>query len=265
MYVDFVVNARRNVRICRREECESTGATKTLARAARLAETVAATFGVEVESVDVSECSSVRFAAIRRRAVYFVNICGKITHYAGPVHNAGVLPLTVQVANNFGRGTALYGPECNLLTSSTGSVTIFRAARDSQSVQDALGLALSPDSVARCDVHMMVASARLAQPVCLQSAGIDEGLQTDARWTAESVVKTEDGMHIKSVRLGAFDAAWMASLGAALVVPSSMLVNVTKNGSVNMFMSVRDTFRVGVEHEYRAVYEAVVAVVAMHS
>ena len=62
-----------------------------------------------------------------------------------------------------------------------------------------------------------------------------------------------------------FSATWVASLGNSLRVPTKILLNVTKNGGVNMFMSVQDTFRLDIEFEYQPMYQAVVDVVTMAS
>ena len=163
--------------------------------------------------------------------------------------------------NNFGRSSHLYGPGCNLTTGGSLNVTIFRAARCSRSIQRTLDHAVNPESIARMDVHMLVASARMAHPVCLHCATVDAAFARDARWSAQSVMKTEDGANTKSIQLTRIDPAWIGTLGAALCVPSSILVNVTKNGAINMFMSVADTFRGGVEDEYRPVYQALIDII----
>ena len=165
-----------------------------------------------------------------------------------------------QVRNNFGRSSHLYGPGCNLTTGGSLNVTIFRAARCTRSIQSTLDHAVNPDSIARVDIHMLVASARLAHPVCLQCATVDAAFARDQRWRAQSVVKTEDGANTKSIQLTCVDPAWIASLGG-ISVPTNILVNITKNGCVNMFMSVADSFRLGVEDGYRPVYQAIVDIV----
>jgi len=140
-------------------------------------------------------------------------------------------------------------------------MTIFRAARSSRAVRVALDCAVNPDSVARIDVYMLVASARLAHPVCLQCETVDAALKRDARWHAQSVVKTEDEGNTKSIQLTRIDADWIHTMGTDICVPSNILVNVTKNGAINMFMSVADSFRQGVEDEYRPVYQTIVDLV----
>lgn len=140
-------------------------------------------------------------------------------------------------------------------------MTIFKAARSSRAVRVALNCAVNPDSVARIDVYMLVASARLAHPVCLQCGTVDAAMMCDPRWEAHSVVKTEDEGNTKSIQLRQIDAEWIKTIGTHVCVPTNILVNVTKNGAINMFMSVADSFRDGVEDEYRPIYQAIVDIV----
>lgn len=260
-YANLIVTTRSGRRVCRRIRVVSDA--HTLAVVQALHADVGARLGSDVVSVDILDCSRKDFEDIAARSVYFANICGKVTHcQADYMLRPEVLPLVVEVHNNFGRAFSLYGPECNLQTSSTNTVTLFRAARSSRGVAAALDLALNPESIAKCEVYMIVASARLAHPVHMQSGSIEHALVQDERWRAACVVKTEDGAHIKSVQLTGLDPGWVSSLGAGLQVPSNILVNITKNGGVNMFMSVHEQFRIDLENEYLPLYQAVVDVVA---
>ena len=144
-------------------------------------------------------------------------------------------------------------------------MTIFRAARSSRAVRVALDCAVNPDSIARIDVYMLVASARLAHPVCLQCDTVDVAMTHDLRWHAQSVVKTEDEGNTKSIQLTRIDTAWIRTLHPRICVPSNILVNITKNGAINMFMSVADSFRDGVEDDYRPVYQTILDLVGSAS
>jgi len=66
---------------------------------------------------------------------------------------------------------------------------------------------------------------------------------------------------MKSIRIFEVSAAWVASLGAGLQVPTNIMVNITKNGGVNVFLSVDDAFYEDVELKYVPIYEAIVAIV----
>lgn len=264
MYVDILVHTTNGDRICRREHVLSEKHTMAVVHA--LHGEVGAAFEHDVQSINVSECTRDDYDKIKPRGVYFVNICGKVRHCAAAyVLNPSVLPLVVSTRDSFGSFSNLYGSDCNLRVLHTNTYTIFRAARSSRGIVDALDFAVNPESIAESSVYMIVASARMAHPVCMQSESIDVALKADKRWHAKSVVKTEEGAHIRSVLLTDFKAEWVASLGCELCVPTKMLLNVTKNGGVNMFMSVHDNFRLNIEFEYQPLYQAVVDVVTMAS
>jgi len=264
MYIDIVATMNNKVRICRRERVASHD--DVLAVVARVGSAASDTFQSDVDTVTVCQCSQERFEKIQTRAVHFTNICGKIRHWrVAHTINPAVQPLVVRVDNNFGRFSALYGPKCNLLTTHTNTVTIFRAARSSRDIAEAIEHALTPEGIMESTVHMIVASARVSHPICMQCDYIDMVLFNDARWTARTVVKTEEGAHMKSICLSRVSAAWVASLGTGLRVPTRVLLNVTKNGGVNVFLSVDDIFCEDVEHKYLPIYEAIVAIVERYT
>jgi len=48
-------------------------------------------------------------------------------------------------------------------------------------------------------------------------------------------------------------------------VPTNIMVNITKNGGVNVFLLVDDTFYEDVELKYVPIYEAIVAIVERYT
>jgi len=56
-------------------------------------------------------------------------------------------------------------------------------------------------------------------------------------------------------------AAWVNSLAPTLQVPSKILLNMTKNGAINMFMSIEDTFVPDMEFKYIPLCEILVDLV----
>jgi len=263
-YVEFVLNLKNEVRLCRRE-CIAAGGT-VLRTVATLCASAAEVFECEVGTVHVSECTAGHYDKVWRRDVTFTNICGKVLHCAAAhTIQPAVQPLVVHIDNGFGRFFALYGPNCNLQTSSTKTVTIFRAARRSRDVCVAIEHALTPESIIEVTVHMIVASARVSHPICLQCDYVDAVFRDDPRWTARTVVKTEEGAHMKSIRIFEVSGAWVASLGRGLKVPTNIMVNITKNGGVNIFMSIDDAFCEDVELKYVPIYEAFVAIIERYT
>ena len=260
MYVDMVLHTENHVRV-NRQFC--VGSHAQLLREVHAAYRSAVDcFGSEVASIDLSPCSAAKFRKTYSRAVYFTNICGKVVHcHVAHTINPGVQPLVHKVVNGFGRFSALFGPHCNLLTSSTNTVTLFRAARRSRDVFSALEHAINPDSVASIALHMLVATARVAHPIILQCAFVDAVFARDDRWTAVTVLKTEEGAHMKSIALSGLSPAWVRSIADGLQVPSKILVNLTKNGAINMFMSIDDAFVVDMEFKYIPLCDVLVSLV----
>jgi len=167
MHIEVMLNLKNSVRLCWRERVASREG--VLGVVAALEAAAVAVFGSEVETGSVSECLLEHFAKIWRREVTVTNICGKMLHCtATHTIQPAVAPLVLHVNNGFGCFSALYGPNCNLHTSSTNSVTIFRAARRSRDVCEAIAHALTPESIVQVTVHMIVASARVSHPVCMQ-------------------------------------------------------------------------------------------------
>jgi len=258
--VEIVLNLANKVQLCRRKRIAASET--VLGTVAALSATATAVFFSEVETVFVSECTAERFDKVWQRDVTFTNICGKVLHcWDQHTIQPAVLPLVVHIDNGFGRFFALYGPNCNLQTSSTKTVTIFRAARRSRDVCLAIEHALTPESIIAVTVHMIVASARVSHPICLQCDYVDAVFRNDPRWTANTVVKTEEGAHMKSIRVWEVSEAWVASLGHGLRVPSNIMINITKNGGVNVFLSIDDAFCEDVELKYVPIYEAIVAII----
>jgi len=260
MYVDVVINTENRVRILRRFCVDTHEQLLWKVQAAHNA--AAEAFGSDISCIDISESTQDKYEKNYARDVYFANICGKVVHcHAAWTINPAMRPLVCKVANGFGNFSALFGPHCNLLTSSTNTVTLFRAARHSRDVSTAIEHALNADSIYSITVHMLVATARIAHPICLQCTYVDRVFAQDGRWTARTVVKTEEGVHMKSIALSLFDKEWVKSIDVNLKVPSKILVNMTKNGAVNMFMSIEDTFINDIENKYIPLYRIIVEIV----
>jgi len=217
-YVEIVLNLKNEVRLCRRK-CIAASETMLGADAA-LSALAADVFGSEVATVSVSACTAEHCDKVWQRDVTFTNICGKVLHSASAhTIQPALLPLVVHIDNGFGRFFALYGPNCNLQTSSTNTVTIFLAPRSSCDVCVAIEHALTPESIIKVTVHMIVASARVLHPICLQCGYMDAVFRGDPRWTAQAIVKAEEGAHMKSIWIFDVSEAWVCSLGHVLRIP----------------------------------------------
>ena len=194
--------------------------------------------------------------------IKYTNICGKIDHVTNrPIHHPGVQPLVKVVSNGFGRFRGLYSRHCNLLTCTTQSSTLFRGGRSSKGVDKAVLHAMNPDNIYRMTVHMLVAHARLGHGVCVDSHYLDQHVSQDSRWTCVSMAQHEEMAYVKSLRLTNFSAEFVSAM--KIQAPETVVLSVSKNGSVNFFVTMASDvkFERNIEHRYTPFLQALVDVV----
>lgn len=263
-YVDVVIHLRNDVCVCRRIVLPPDANILSMVNdCVGLAETK---IGYEVLNIFVNQSTLSAYNKIKQTDIHFTNICGKITHYrVDYVLNSSVEPMIVPVENKFGRFFNLYGIECNLLTCMTKTFTLFRAARSSSGVCRAIEHALNPESVKKIEAYMLVASGAISNPVCMQCDYVNRVVARDNRWKASTVVKTEEGVHINGIKITDFDKDWIESFGEKIAAPSQMLINITKNGTVNMFLSVNAIFYEGMEFIYIPIFRTIMNLIDQNS
>lgn len=186
-----------------------------------------------------------------RSPIKFSNICGKIDHVSRRnLYYPAVTPLLVNVKNGFGNFRGLYSKHCNLLTCTSQSSTLFRGGRCSRAIEKVVSHAILPESIANMTVHMLVAIARLGRGVCVNANYLDHQLARDERWTCVSMPQHEDMTYVKGFKLKNFKEKFIQEFKIAS--PQSVVINVSKHGSVNFFMTLQSdvTFRSGVEHTF---------------
>lgn len=265
-YVEIVAHALGDVVVCRRRLVVSEK--DILYQIESLVSEYDLKIENEFHTIYVNSCSEMFFRNVHEREVHFTNICGKIVHWYSPnVIKHSVMPLTFKINNNFGRFWGLYGPTCNLITSNNMSNTIFKAARSTSDVSTVISHALESDSIRHVVLHMIVASARICNPICLQSMLIDKKFQNDSRWTANTVVKTEEGAHMKSISIVNINKEWIVSHDKTLIIPPKILVNMTKHGGVNIFLSLPPdvTMENEVEKRYLFVYHSIIELIEKYT
>ncbi len=173
----------------------------------------------------------------RKSGIKFTNICGKIDHVANrPVYQPGVEPLVRSVSNGFGNFRGIYSKHCNLLTCTTKSSTLFRGGRCSRAVSKVVEHAINPRNINRMTVHMLVANARLGHGVCVDSFYLDRHLSDDGRWSCVSMPQHEEMAYVKGLRLTEFRPELVSGMG--IVAPDGVVVSISKNGSVNFFVTM---------------------------
>ena len=204
--------------------------------------------------------------SVRSHGFRFTNICGKIHHlYSPQFFSPGVLPLTVKVVNGFGHFECLYSVHTNLLTAQNRNNTLFRGGRCCAEINTVIQHAFSADAIDAVNVHMMVANVRMAHPICIACLAVDKALAAHPALTCVSMCMTEDQSYMKSIKITRVGTPFQNThLPPCLVDDNmSMLVNLSRSGSVNVFLTIaKDVpLRDGLEHDYTPLLTAVLAVV----
>lgn len=187
---------------------------------------------------------------VHRRQLKIHNICGKIVH-SGDIWQPGVRPCLRKVCNAFGNFHALYSEYTNLLMSSAKTNILFRGGNKTADIDYLVKRAVIRERIASMTIHMLVGNAFLSESVVVKSSLFDR-IEDDARWECEFDVGVEDHAYQKSIRLCNFDAAFCKTLLPDVVAPASLLLNVSRNGNVNVFLGlpVNTVFEVGLEDKY---------------
>lgn len=167
-------------------------------------------------------------AGLKPGDVSIINMCGKITHgvIGEHVYNPGCEGATVDTHDGFGsrRGVGtVYG---NFMTSMQGNTTLFRAARRSTDILQAIDLLFREGAVRDVMLHMVVAVTVLPHAVMMSGQQIEKALCAVDSWTSTKVAVLEDNVYMKPVRLQRGDTA--------------VLVHVYSNGTVFFFITCTD-------------------------
>lgn len=167
-------------------------------------------------------------AGLKPGDVSIINMCGKITHgvLGQLVYNPGCEAATVDTHDGFGarRGVGtVYG---NFMTSVQGNTTLFRAARRSTDILQAVTLLFRDGAVRDVMLHMVVAVSVLPHAVVMSGQQVEAALCAAESWTAERVSVVEENVYMKPVRLRRGNIA--------------VLVHVYSNGTVFFFITCTD-------------------------
>ena len=192
---------------------------------------------VVVVSVRITEEACREIVA---RDVYFCNICGRIRHYdVIDVIREETRPVVMKLRNEFGHWNAIYSRLCNLVTSTNMSNTLFRGAASSRDVLEVVRHAIKTETILNMTLHMIVASARMPHPVAINSNVFNHSMKCDNIWKMRVEVTNSEAFFTKCITLFDFTPAFlnMHAIPSANT-PKSVQVNITRTGSVNMFMSL---------------------------
>jgi len=135
-------------------------------------------------------------------------------------------------------------------SNTTKSSTLFRGGRCSRAVSKVVDHAINPRNINRMTVHMLVANARLGHGVCVDSFYLDRHLSDDGRWSCVSMPQHEEMAYVKGLRLTEFQPELVSGMG--IVAPDGVVVSISKNGSVNFFVTMASNveFERDIERKY---------------
>jgi len=226
-----------------------------------LCEETACRFGSSVSSVCVDPGAHTQTG----RAFRFTNICGKIVHYAHPeFYRPGVQALVTEAKNEFGCSDSLYSADCNLVTTRSRTNTLFRGGNNTARIMQCIEHAFAPEAVKDATVHMLVGNVRLAHPVNVLCGFVDRMMTEDARWECRVDMLSEEQAYMKSMRLSRMRPACVGA-GSVLAdhLPAALLVNINKNGSINLFMTLDHPvpLSTSVEALYEPIFREVIDVI----
>jgi len=202
----------------------------------------------------------------RSHGFRFTNICGKIHHlYSSQFFAPGVKPLVVRVVNGFGHFECLYSVHTNLLTAQNRNNTLFRGGRNCADINRVIDHAFCAEAINKVNVHMMVANVRLPHPINICCLAVDRALAGHPALTCVSMCMTEEQSYMKSIKITRVLPVFQdLYLSPALVDENmSMLINLSRSGSINIFLTVtKDVqLRDGLEHEYTPLLTEILRIV----
>lgn len=199
---------------------------------------------------------------LQKTPIRFTNIVGQINHY----DNLCVLQehaklSTHHISDAFGEFICLYSPLSNLRISVNFTNTLFRGGNSSRDIQELIDHSIKAETVHNITVHMFVATCRLGRPVARYNEMLTSALTTP-NWSLLPLGDDGELTNYRGVLLQDISEPLAKQLGLP-EVPSSMRVNITRTGCVNMFLSLRKHvgFCQGIEHRFLAIFQHVVDII----
>lgn len=232
--------------------CEVTGVVQLCGEISRL---------LHKHEIDSNDLQRVCILKCKRRSLMcssarVSNICGKVTHWqAVPSFRREIAPYVQRVQNEFGCFNAIYHVDCNVMASSTNRATLFRGGCDSQKISEVLDVVLNPESIYAKHCHMIVASMCMGFPINLKTM---ESLTSERYQGSASLFEFSRDVklvetYFETLRFRAFSETFCRQhIPNAPSQPSQLIVNVSRTGTSNMFLSLNSEpeFYVGIEHDY---------------
>lgn len=192
--------------------------------------------GIKIVEVSSTPVNNTR--VLKQKNVYIANMCGKISHYStNQIYRDEILPYVQNLENRFGVFKCLFSPLCNFHTGCSRQNTLFRGAKSSVEIQNAIVEAFEQDYIHSIKVHNIMASARTEVPIASQNKMIGKKLRTVFDCEMHAALDGDDCMFIHSF----FLHRWSKKTESAFHLQdvSTIRVNICRTGVINMFLSIR--------------------------
>ena len=190
------------------------------------------------EIVEVSSVSVNNTRTLKQKNAYIANICGKISHYSTTqIYREEIMPYVQKLQNRFGIFKCLYSPLCNFHTGCVGQITLFRGAKCSNQIQEAIVEAFAQEYIHNVKVHNIMASARTGIPIAKQNKMIGTQLCKFFDCEMHSSLDGDDCMFIHSFFLQKWSKTTEQTFHLHEI--STVRVNICRTGVINMFLSIR--------------------------
>jgi hypothetical protein len=135
--------------------------------------------------------------------IEIINICGRLTHSHanGCVVQPACEPLMMKNRDSFGLRTGIFTVFGNFMTSESNKTTLFRGARRCSEVLMIAEHIFKQECIENIVMHMLVAKARLPQPLLVEGLQFERALSDNARWSVSIPNVCEDMTYMKPLHL----------------------------------------------------------------
>ena len=207
------------------------------------------------------------FQVSTEHTMQFTNICVKIEHYdTTKVHMDAMLPLCCRMKDGFGEFITLNSHLGNIRTSAALTCSSVRAARSTDDIQKLISHAFLPQSIRSICVHMMIATKNLGHPIIITGSQTVEILKDNPKWQGTTRILDEEIGRRQCLHITSFDRDWLQSM-ALPANPSQCILNLYRNGLVNIFLSFSPglPFAVGMERQYTDFLDGIICEVQKYT
>lgn len=205
------------------------------------------------EEIKIQVCINENmFITMTQTNLRFSNICVKIEHYDKiKVHKNAILPYRMHMVDAFGEFDIVNSKFGNIRTCSALTYSSIRASQSTADIHTLISHTFEPDSIKHVKVHMMIATKRLGYPIVMQGLKAITWLSDNKNWKGRVRILDEEVGKRQCLNITWFDPLWLQKL-ALPAIPSQCILNLYRNGLVNVFMAFSPglNFTVDLERNY---------------